>query len=195
MCLNCGCGEAADDRGKPENITIEDLRAAAAANGQTLHESAQHIRETVASFETQSPVASSGTGIRGSGSQPVTSRPLPRDPALPRPSPDGRGRSSVRGIRKTRRPRPIRAAIPSHASLRRRDMGSEVRMDESLLQLMEELVASIEQRDAGDPDAPAWEAQRRIQRLEEELARRVRTESGRRSGRVTLSDEALVGIV
>ncbi|HEX5240163.1 MAG TPA: hypothetical protein VFW20_04110 [Candidatus Limnocylindrales bacterium] len=68
-------------------------------------------------------------------------------------------------------------------------------MDESLLQLMEELVASIEQRDAGDPDAPAWEAQRRIQRLEEELARRVRTESGRRSGRVTLSDEALVGIV
>lgn len=101
MCLNCGCGEAADDRGKPENITIEDLRAAAAANGQTLRESAQHILETVASFETQSPVASSGTGIRGSGSQPVTSRPLPRGPALPRPSPDGRGRSSVRGIRKT----------------------------------------------------------------------------------------------
>jgi hypothetical protein len=43
----------------------------------------------------------------------------------------------------------------------------------SLLQLMEELLQSIEQRDAGDPDAPAWEASARIQRLEEELARRL----------------------
>lgn len=67
-------------------------------------------------------------------------------------------------------------------------------MDESLLLLMEELVESIEQRDAGDPDAPAWEAQRRIQRLEEELARRVRT-SGRRPGIVVQPDEALAGIV
>jgi hypothetical protein len=43
----------------------------------------------------------------------------------------------------------------------------------SLLELMEELLQSIEQRDAGDPDAPAWEARARIQRLEEELARRL----------------------
>jgi hypothetical protein len=43
----------------------------------------------------------------------------------------------------------------------------------SLLELMEELLQSIEQRDAGDPDAPAWEACARIQRLEEELARRL----------------------
>jgi hypothetical protein len=41
----------------------------------------------------------------------------------------------------------------------------------SLLQLMEELLQSIEQRDAGDPDAPAWEASLRIHRLE--LARRL----------------------
>jgi hypothetical protein len=46
-------------------------------------------------------------------------------------------------------------------------------MAASLLQLMEELLQSIEQRDAGDPDAPAWEACARIQRLEEELARRL----------------------
>jgi hypothetical protein len=46
-------------------------------------------------------------------------------------------------------------------------------MAPSLLQLMEELLQSIEQRDAGDPDAPAWEASARIQRLEEELARRL----------------------
>src|SRR3989442_15502625 len=47
----------------------------------------------------------------------------------------------------------------------------------ALLELMEDLVQSIEQRDAGDPDAPVWEASVRIQRLEEELARRL-TEAG-----------------
>ncbi len=46
-------------------------------------------------------------------------------------------------------------------------------MAASLLQLMEELLQAIEQRDAGDPDAPAWEACARIERLEEELARRI----------------------
>lgn len=46
-------------------------------------------------------------------------------------------------------------------------------MDASLLRLMEELVASIEQRDCGDPDAPAWEASARINRLEHELAARL----------------------
>jgi len=67
-------------------------------------------------------------------------------------------------------------------------------VDDSLLELMEELVASIEQRDACDPDAPAWEAQRRIERLEEELARRVR--SGAASSallRVVKPDEVLAG--
>ena len=53
-------------------------------------------------------------------------------------------------------------------------------MTQSLLQLMEELLQSIEQRDAGDPDAPAWEACARIERLEEELARRL-SESDRES--------------
>jgi hypothetical protein len=46
-------------------------------------------------------------------------------------------------------------------------------MAASLLQLMEELLQSIEQRDAGDAASPAWEASARIQRLEEELARRL----------------------
>ncbi len=45
--------------------------------------------------------------------------------------------------------------------------------DDALLALMEELVASIELRDASDPDAPASEAERRIAFLEGELARRV----------------------
>ena len=46
-------------------------------------------------------------------------------------------------------------------------------MASSLLELMEELLQSIEQREAGDPDAPAWEASVRIRRLEEELALRL----------------------
>ena len=71
----------------------------------------------------------------------------------------------------------------------------------SLLQLMEELLQSIEQRDAGDPDAPAWEASARIQRLEEELARRL---SAGESAEVAAAsagtqarrpDEALAGVV
>jgi hypothetical protein len=68
-------------------------------------------------------------------------------------------------------------------------------MDDALLRLMEELVDSIEQRDAGDPDAPAWEAQLRIQRLEEELARRVRTTYSGHSYVASSPDEALAGII
>lgn len=52
-------------------------------------------------------------------------------------------------------------------------------MSASLLRLMDELLQSIEQRDAGDPDAPAWEACARIQRLEEELARRLSVDTDR----------------
>jgi hypothetical protein len=51
MCMNCGCGEPDDDRGKPENITAQALRAAADANGQSLRESAQHIVESVEQLE------------------------------------------------------------------------------------------------------------------------------------------------
>jgi hypothetical protein len=60
----------------------------------------------------------------------------------------------------------------------------------SLLQIMEELLQSIEQRDAGDPDAPAWEASARIQRLEEELARRLSEARAERGAGVVASVEA-----
>lgn len=63
-------------------------------------------------------------------------------------------------------------------------------MDPELLELMDELVAAIELRDASDPDAPAWEAAARIERLEEELARRVRVGPGSVAG---LPDEVLAG--
>ena len=50
----------------------------------------------------------------------------------------------------------------------------------SLIQLMEELLQAIEQRDAGDPDAPAWEARDRTHRLEEELAQRLQEAAAER---------------
>ena len=61
----------------------------------------------------------------------------------------------------------------------------------SLLELMEDLLQSIEQRDAGDPDAPAWEASVRIQRLEEELARRLREAGAERGAAAVAGVEAL----
>jgi hypothetical protein len=73
-------------------------------------------------------------------------------------------------------------------------------MAASLLELMEELLHSMEQRDAGDPDAPAWEACARIERLEEELA--IRLAAGEGSAEMVASagiqlrrsDEVLLGV-
>lgn len=60
-------------------------------------------------------------------------------------------------------------------------------MSASLLQLMDELLQAIEQRDAGDPDAPAWEACARIARLEEEIARRLSAADGERASMAQLT--------
>ena len=73
-------------------------------------------------------------------------------------------------------------------------------MAPTLLELMEELLQSIEQRDAGDPDAPAWEACARIQRLEEELARRLsasdveRAEAAMTGSQARRPGEVLAGV-
>jgi hypothetical protein len=64
-------------------------------------------------------------------------------------------------------------------------------MAPSLLELMEELLQSIEQRDAGDPDAPVWEASARIKRLEEELARRLTAAEVERGAVAVVSAEAM----
>jgi len=63
-------------------------------------------------------------------------------------------------------------------------------MSASLLQLMDELLQAIEQRDAGDPDAPAWEACARIERLEEEIARRLDAAAADRSTIAAVGSEA-----
>ena len=47
MCLNCGCMQAHDDMGKPGiNLTYEDLKRAAAANGMTVDATLAMIAQT-----------------------------------------------------------------------------------------------------------------------------------------------------
>jgi len=77
MCLNCGCGEPADDRGKPQNITIRVLHDAAAANGQTLRESARHIQDAVTAYERRESVTGVGSISSDGLAQPAGSEPAP----------------------------------------------------------------------------------------------------------------------
>jgi hypothetical protein len=47
VCLNCGCMRAHDDMGKPGvNITYEDVKRAAEANGKSVDETLQMITRT-----------------------------------------------------------------------------------------------------------------------------------------------------
>lgn len=46
MCLNCGCHRAHDAHGEPANITYEDVKAAAEANGMGIAESLVMMLET-----------------------------------------------------------------------------------------------------------------------------------------------------
>ena len=75
MCMNCGCGQPHEDHGKPDNITLEALQKAGAANDQSLRESAQHILET-AQLVADKPADDRGlaqpaaaTGAAAAGSQ------------------------------------------------------------------------------------------------------------------------------
>ena len=48
MCLNCGCMRAHDDMGRPDvNITYEDVKRAADANGMSVQQVLDIIGRTV----------------------------------------------------------------------------------------------------------------------------------------------------
>ena len=64
-------------------------------------------------------------------------------------------------------------------------------MSASLIALMEELLQAMEQRDAGDPDAPAWEACVRIDRLEREIAQRLSIEGRERDAGLSAGSAGL----
>jgi hypothetical protein len=56
MCLNCGCMRAHDDMGKPAvNLTYEDIKRAADANGTTVDETLDTIARTVAKDRSDHP--------------------------------------------------------------------------------------------------------------------------------------------
>ncbi len=49
MCLNCGCMRAHDDMGKPGvNLTLDDIRRAAEANGMSVDQTLDAITRTAA---------------------------------------------------------------------------------------------------------------------------------------------------
>lgn len=43
MCLNCGCGEPNERHGNDANITLDDIRLAGEANGQSVEESLRNM--------------------------------------------------------------------------------------------------------------------------------------------------------
>lgn len=43
MCLNCGCGQLNERHGEDANITLDDVRRAADANGQSVEESLRNM--------------------------------------------------------------------------------------------------------------------------------------------------------
>jgi hypothetical protein len=69
MCMNCGCGMPYEKHGRADNIDANDLQRAAAANGQSMLEAAEHILEAAEAISGQYadsgypfPVAGSATG-------------------------------------------------------------------------------------------------------------------------------------
>jgi hypothetical protein len=58
MCLNCGCGAPEDRHGNDKNITADDLRQAAKANGQDLDETVRNVRAGLDQVSSETPTAS-----------------------------------------------------------------------------------------------------------------------------------------
>ena len=58
MCLNCGCGEVNERHGEEANITLDDVRRAGEANGQSVEESLRNMgqaaRQVVSGSSSQS---------------------------------------------------------------------------------------------------------------------------------------------
>ena len=60
MCLSCGCHERYESHGNPDNITMDDVRAAASAAGITPEEVVENIS---AGLERSSPLGSTTRGV------------------------------------------------------------------------------------------------------------------------------------
>lgn len=60
MCLSCGCHERYESHGNPDNITMDDVRAAASAAGITPEQVVENI---TADLERSSPLGSTTEGV------------------------------------------------------------------------------------------------------------------------------------
>ena len=47
MCLNCGCGDYNDKRGKATNITMDDLERAAKGEGMSIEETVDEMTHSM----------------------------------------------------------------------------------------------------------------------------------------------------
>lgn len=70
MCLNCGCMQAHDDMGRPDvNITYEDVKRAADANGMTVQQVLEVIGKTVEKDRQEHPEEYTGRRPEPAGSR------------------------------------------------------------------------------------------------------------------------------
>jgi hypothetical protein len=67
MCMNCGCGEPSERHGRTENITIDDVRKAGEANGQSVQESLHHMSQAAREYLSAEGQGAPGAGQAGPG--------------------------------------------------------------------------------------------------------------------------------
>jgi hypothetical protein len=85
MCLTCGCGEPHDKHENPDNLTMDDLEAAARAAGITPEQALQNMQRT---FARASHGGTPGAGgRRGTQTPSRTSRQRGRATQNPREAP------------------------------------------------------------------------------------------------------------
>jgi hypothetical protein len=54
--MNCGCGKAHDDMGRPDvNITMDDIKRAADANKMSVQQVLDNIQRTAKQHQTEHP--------------------------------------------------------------------------------------------------------------------------------------------
>ena len=56
MCMNCGCGEY-NERHKPTDITLDDLKAAAEGQGMEVEQSADNIHDAARQLKQQGAIS------------------------------------------------------------------------------------------------------------------------------------------
>lgn len=56
MCMSCGCGEPNEDHGNPDNITLDDLKAAARAARIDPEQAADNIHDAARKLQQEGKI-------------------------------------------------------------------------------------------------------------------------------------------